>query len=68
MCSTIRPCPVAHRFSDLQVGNSWKHRTNSSHQNFILGYLLRIAPRSGDSKCVPLSAGVRRHTVSVSSK
>ena len=56
MCSTIRPRPGAHCVSFLQVRHFWKTLTSSSHQHFILGYLLTPSLRSGASKCARLSA------------
>ena len=68
MCSTIRPLPVAHFFTLLQVRIFWKAATSSCKQTFILGHLLTPTQRSGGSKCGRLSAPFHGPTVLVSCK
>ena len=68
MCSTIRPCLVAHCFSFLQARPFRKGQTEKSHAAFILGYFLLAARRPRGAKRAKLSAPVQGPTFVVSCK
>ena len=68
MCSTIGPGPGAYCFSFFQVRHFWKARTDCSHLDFVLRYLLTPALRYGGPKGTCLSAQVQGPMVLVSCK
>ena len=49
------PLPRAHCFSFYQTRHFWKAPINSSHQNFMVGFLLTPTQRSRGSKSALLS-------------
>ena len=46
MFCTSHPRPRANCFHFVEARKSWKTPTNSTHQDFILGYLLTRTMRS----------------------
>ena len=66
MCSTIHTHPRADFTSFPQTRHFCKDSSISSHNNFILDYLLTPTERSRRSKYAPLCALVHGRTVRAS--